>query len=179
MAAGAPSRASAAPRSAASGLGARRQLLHRFRVDIVTSDMVVARIRSGNVTVQRYGGPLGQLECCAICPARAMQELHMDQLRLALLGAPQVEVGDAPLRVDTRKAVALLAYLACSSRRHGRDQLAALLWPEGDDAHARGALRRARARAGAGLRELRGAARRGGRAAPWRLPGRLHPAGCP
>jgi DNA-binding SARP family transcriptional activator len=71
-----------------------------------------------------------------------MQELHMDQLRLALLGAPQVEVGGAPLRVDTRKAVALLAYLAYSSRRHGRDQLAALLWPEGDDAHARAALRR-------------------------------------
>jgi DNA-binding SARP family transcriptional activator len=63
-------------------------------------------------------------------------------LRLALLGTPRVEVSGAALRVDTRKAVALLAYLAYSGGRHGRDELAALLWPEGDDAHARAALRR-------------------------------------
>src|SRR6266542_3180624 len=75
-------------------------------------------------------------------PSARDQERHMAPLRLALLGAPSVEVGGAPLRVDTRKAVALLAYLACSGRRHGRDQLATLLWPEADDAHARAALRR-------------------------------------
>src|SRR5919198_2587842 len=66
----------------------------------------------------------------------------MGQLRLALLGPPRVEVDGAPLRVDTRKAVALLAYLACSGRRHARDEVALLLWPDGDDAHARAALRR-------------------------------------
>jgi DNA-binding SARP family transcriptional activator len=66
----------------------------------------------------------------------------MGQLRLALLGPPRVEVDGAPLRVDTRKAVALLAYLACSDRRHARDEVAVLLWPDGDDAHARAALRR-------------------------------------
>jgi DNA-binding SARP family transcriptional activator len=66
----------------------------------------------------------------------------MSGLRVALLGPPKVDVGGVPLRVDTRKAVALLAYLACSGRRYGRDQLAALLWPDADDAHARAALRR-------------------------------------
>jgi len=66
----------------------------------------------------------------------------MTGLRVALLGSPRIEVAGVPLRVDTRKAVALLAYLACSGRRHGRDQLAVLLWPDADDAHARAALRR-------------------------------------
>jgi DNA-binding SARP family transcriptional activator len=66
----------------------------------------------------------------------------MPALRLALLGTPRAEIGRAQLRVDTRKAIALLAYLASSGRRHGRDELAALLWPEADDAHARAALRR-------------------------------------
>ncbi len=64
------------------------------------------------------------------------------RLRLELLGPPRIEVGGAALRVDTRKALGLLAYLACGERRHGRDELAALLWPEGDEAHARAALRR-------------------------------------
>lgn len=66
----------------------------------------------------------------------------MGRLRVALLGPPDVRVAGRPLRVDTRKAVALLAYLAATGRRHGRDELAALLWPDADDAHARGALRR-------------------------------------
>ncbi len=66
----------------------------------------------------------------------------MGELRLALLGPPRIEVAGAPLRVDTRKAIALLAYLACSGRPHGREQLAVLLWPDADDAHARATLRR-------------------------------------
>src|SRR6266545_6658887 len=148
---GGRSAASAVPPSAASRRGARHQPLQLFLVDIVTSDSVVARIRSGNVTVQRYGERLvpsltATLARHQVSPARSWgacdQERHMAALRLALLGPPSVEVGGAPLRVDTRKAVALLAYLACSGRRHGRDELAALLWPEADDAHARAALRR-------------------------------------
>ena len=66
----------------------------------------------------------------------------MSVLRLALLGPPQVRVGGAPIQVDTRKAIALLAYLAVTGERHGRDQLAELLWPEHDSEHARAALRR-------------------------------------
>jgi DNA-binding SARP family transcriptional activator len=44
--------------------------------------------------------------------------------------------------VDTRKAMALLAYLVLSRRSVSRDRLAALLWPEADQVRARGALRR-------------------------------------
>ncbi len=66
----------------------------------------------------------------------------MATLRLALLGPPRVERDGAPLEVDTRKAIALLAYLAVTGQRQSRDGLAALLWPDYDRAHARGALRR-------------------------------------
>ena len=46
------------------------------------------------------------------------------------------------LRVDTRKATAILALLAVERRPYARDELAAMLWPESDDEAARGALRR-------------------------------------
>lgn len=64
----------------------------------------------------------------------------MPRLRLLLLGSPEIEYDDRPVKLDTRKAVALLAYLAVTRQRQGRDKLAALLWPEYEE--ARGALRR-------------------------------------
>jgi DNA-binding SARP family transcriptional activator len=64
------------------------------------------------------------------------------RIRLALLGAPVVEVEGAPLEVDTRKGTALLVYLAVSAHERRRDTLATLLWPDYDEAHARAALRR-------------------------------------
>jgi DNA-binding SARP family transcriptional activator/tetratricopeptide (TPR) repeat protein len=66
----------------------------------------------------------------------------MAELRVALLGPPRVERDGAPIEVDTRKAIALLAYLALHPERHGRDAVAGLLWPDYDTEHARGALRR-------------------------------------
>ncbi|HEV2824913.1 MAG TPA: AAA family ATPase, partial [Actinomycetota bacterium] len=66
----------------------------------------------------------------------------MAELRIALLGPPRVERDGAPIEVDTRKAIALLAYLAMQPERHGRDAVAGLLWPDYDTEHARGALRR-------------------------------------
>ncbi len=51
-------------------------------------------------------------------------------------------VDGQPLRVDTRKALAILALLAVERRPFAREELAALLWPESDDEAARGALRR-------------------------------------
>ena len=66
----------------------------------------------------------------------------MAELRIALLGPPRVERDGAPIEVDTRKAIALLAYLAIHPERHGRDAVAGLLWPDYDTEHARGALRR-------------------------------------
>ena len=63
-------------------------------------------------------------------------------LSVSLLGPPLAEVDGQPLSVDTRKATALLAYLAVEPGRHGRESLAALLWPEYAPDRARAALRR-------------------------------------
>ncbi len=64
------------------------------------------------------------------------------RLDIRLLGPPEVLVDGQPLRVDTRKAIAILALLGAEGRAFARDELAALLWPESDDMAARGALRR-------------------------------------
>jgi DNA-binding SARP family transcriptional activator len=64
------------------------------------------------------------------------------QLRISLFGAPVVTAGRTTVVTDTRKATALLAYLAVSGQPQRRSTLAALLWPDADDAKARGALRR-------------------------------------
>jgi DNA-binding SARP family transcriptional activator/predicted ATPase len=63
-------------------------------------------------------------------------------LTVSLLGSPRVERDGRPVSFDTRKAVALLAYLALDDRPHSRDALAEFLWPGHDNEHARGALRR-------------------------------------
>jgi len=64
------------------------------------------------------------------------------ELVVHLFGAPQVTRDGSPVTFDTRKAVALLAYLAVTGRPQRRESLAALLWPESDQARARAALRR-------------------------------------
>ncbi|MGH8926990.1 MAG: BTAD domain-containing putative transcriptional regulator [Acidimicrobiia bacterium] len=64
------------------------------------------------------------------------------QLHLALLGPPEIKVDGEPLEVDTRKAVAMIAYLAVSGDQPTREQVATLLWPDLDPERARATLRR-------------------------------------
>ena len=63
-------------------------------------------------------------------------------LQLRLLGPPVMERDGAPLKTDTRKATALLAYLAVTGGEHRRESLVALLWPDYEADRGRAALRR-------------------------------------
>ncbi len=47
-------------------------------------------------------------------------------------------MGDRPVVVDTRKALAIVALVAAEGRPFARDELAAMFWPDADDEAARG-----------------------------------------
>jgi predicted ATPase/DNA-binding SARP family transcriptional activator len=64
-------------------------------------------------------------------------------LRINLLGPPEASFENRPLRFRTKKAFALLCYLATEGGKRLRSELAELLWPESDEQHARIALRSA------------------------------------
>ncbi|MBP7694083.1 MAG: AAA family ATPase, partial [Anaerolineales bacterium] len=65
----------------------------------------------------------------------------MDQLQLFFLGPPEARWGAQRLAFPTRKAFALLTYLALEPGPQAREQLAALLWPEAVSARGYGSLR--------------------------------------
>ncbi|HEX2421136.1 MAG TPA: hypothetical protein VHL55_06030, partial [Acidimicrobiia bacterium] len=72
-------------------------------------------------------------------------------LQFLLLGPPRILVGDVPIEVDTRKAVALACYLVAEAHEPTRDELVGLLWPQLDQARGRAALRRTMSALRAGL----------------------------
>ncbi len=73
---------------------------------------------------------------------RILTSTKVPELRILLLGAPQISIGRTSVVTDTRKATALLAYLAVADQPQTRATLATLLWPNNDEQKARGALRR-------------------------------------
>jgi DNA-binding SARP family transcriptional activator len=67
------------------------------------------------------------------------------RLTLTLLGGFQARLGSGPpVTLPTKKIQAFLAYLALPpGREHSRDKLAALLWGDLSQGHARNSLRQA------------------------------------
>ena len=65
----------------------------------------------------------------------------MAHLTIRLLGGLEVHLNGAAVAIDNRKAMALLAYLACAPGPHPRDWLATFLWPEENAATCRANLR--------------------------------------
>jgi DNA-binding SARP family transcriptional activator len=62
-------------------------------------------------------------------------------LSIRLLGPPDASLCGRGLRFGTRKALALLCYLATEGGYHPRRKLAELLWPRSNARHARTDLR--------------------------------------
>src|SRR5260221_7167633 len=72
---------------------------------------------------------------------RGQEEQTMSQLQLSLLGEPVVQHAERMLTFSTRKALALLVYLAVEGGTHPRKTLSESFWPELDAEHGRAALR--------------------------------------
>ena len=66
----------------------------------------------------------------------------MSQLELFLFGPPQLKQDGQLLKIDARKTVALLAYLAVSGASQSRETLCTLLWPDLEPRRAQNVLRR-------------------------------------
>ena len=64
-------------------------------------------------------------------------------VRLCLFGDYALARDGRPIRLPTRKAELLLAYLTLFPKAHGREHLAALFWGDVPDEQARGSLRKA------------------------------------
>ena len=62
-------------------------------------------------------------------------------LSIRLLGPPEANLRGRRLRFGTKKALALLCYLAAEGKKYHRGQLAELLWPRSDRRSARTDLR--------------------------------------
>ncbi|HEX2180841.1 MAG TPA: AAA family ATPase, partial [Rubrobacteraceae bacterium] len=67
--------------------------------------------------------------------------LEEKPLSIRLLGRPEASLWGRALRFGTKKALALLCYLAAEGKKYPREELAELLWPRSDRRSARTDLR--------------------------------------
>ncbi len=66
----------------------------------------------------------------------------MEALKLHWLGLPRLELKGRPAKLETRKSLALLAYVSMGVERCQREILATIFWPEATQERALGNLRR-------------------------------------
>ncbi len=71
------------------------------------------------------------------------QTASVAPLKLYLLGTFRLETESGPVRLTSRKAQSLLAYLVLHPEKHSREKLAALFWGDVTDLQARDSLRTA------------------------------------
>ncbi len=76
-----------------------------------------------------------------LAPMEPFARPRSHMVELALLGPPEARIDSNLLTFRTKKALALLIYLAVSGGAQPREQLATLLWPDSDEGAARATLR--------------------------------------
>ena len=65
----------------------------------------------------------------------------MARLSLSFLGPPQIRIDGNPIKLETNRVMALLAYLAVEQKQVRRDTLVLLLWPDCEPSQGRTLLR--------------------------------------
>ncbi len=63
------------------------------------------------------------------------------RLKILLFGRPVLLAGEREIPMRRQKSMALPVYLAIEARRHNREKLVSMLWPDKDTRHALGSLR--------------------------------------
>ena len=58
-----------------------------------------------------------------------------------MIGPPRIEYDGIPVKLDTRKTLALLIFLAVTRRNHRRDSLLNMLWPDSNQTQGQALLR--------------------------------------
>src|SRR5579884_3394406 len=71
-----------------------------------------------------------------LAPMEPFARPRSHMVELALLGPPEARIDSNLLTFRTKKALALLIYLAVSGGAQPREQLATLLWPDSDEGAA-------------------------------------------
>jgi DNA-binding SARP family transcriptional activator/predicted ATPase len=69
------------------------------------------------------------------------RSINMSHLRLHLMGSPRIELDGEAVKLDSRKATALLIAIALAKESQSREVLINLLWPEFDTTRGRTNLR--------------------------------------
>src|SRR3954454_7241704 len=96
------------------------------------------RQRAGPIRPDRYHCTVP----CASPGTRQGKGDFMAGFSLQTLGFPEINSDDGPIKLNLRKGLALLIYLAEARGTVARDVIATLLWPESPRETARARLRR-------------------------------------
>jgi predicted ATPase/DNA-binding SARP family transcriptional activator len=74
---------------------------------------------------------------------KSVYNISMSRLSISLFGPPRIKVDGKRIKIDRRKSLALLAYLAVTGQGQSRAALAAMFWPEADQSRSQASLRSA------------------------------------